>query len=81
MSALFSPIEWKGRRCFSVREHRLFVTSDPGFARMMGAYGKITDKPNEGRFFVEFSAEADCLLLPGNRYRVVDLRAGKFGEH
>jgi hypothetical protein len=72
--------EWKGTRRFLLRENRLFVTSDPGFARMLGAYGKITDKPDEGRFFVEFSAEADCVLLPGNRYRIVDLRVGKFGE-
>ena len=59
-------------------ENRLFVTSDPGFARMMGAYGQVTAKPDEGRFFVEFSAEADCVLLPGDRYRIVDLRATKF---
>jgi len=72
--------EWKGPRRFLLRENRLFVTSDRGFARMMGAYGKVTDKPDEGRFFVEFSAEADCLLMPGNRYRIVDLRVGKFGE-
>ena len=72
--------EWKGTRRFLLREDRLFVTSDRGFARMMGAYGKVTDKLDEGRFFVEFSAEADCLLLPGNRYRIVDLRVGKFGE-
>jgi hypothetical protein len=72
--------EWKGTRRFLLREHRLFVASDPGFVRMMGAYGKITDKPDEGRFFVEFSAEADCVLTPGNRYRIVDLRVGKFGD-
>jgi hypothetical protein len=72
--------EWKGTRRFLLREHRLFVISDPGFARMTGAYGKITGKPDEGRFFVEFSAEADCVLMPGNRYRIVDLRVGKFGE-
>lgn len=72
--------EWKGPRRFLLRENRLFVTSDRGFARMMGAYGKVTDKLDEGRFFVEFSAEADGLLMPGNRYRIIDLRVGKFGE-
>jgi hypothetical protein len=30
--------------------------------------------------FVVFSAEADCELMPGNRYRVVDLRVGKFDD-
>jgi hypothetical protein len=72
--------EWKGPRRFLLRENRLFVTSDRGFARQMGAYGKLTDKPDEGKFLVEFSAEADCVLMPGNRYRIVDLRVGKFGE-
>jgi hypothetical protein len=72
--------EWKGPQRFLLRENRLFVTSDRGFARRMGGYGKVTDKPDEGRFFVEFSAEADCVLMPGNRYRIVDLRVGKFGE-
>jgi len=70
----------RARGTFCSGENRLFVTSDPGFARMMGAYGKMTDKSDEGRFFVEFSAEADCVLLPGHRYRIIDLRVGKFGD-
>jgi hypothetical protein len=49
-------------------------------ARRLGAYGRETDKTDDGRIFVEFSAEAGGLLMPGNRYRVVDLRAGKFKE-
>jgi hypothetical protein len=73
-------IEWSGPRRFVLREHRLFLTSDPGFARLLGAYGKVTDKLDDGRLLVEFSAEADCVLMPGNRYRIVDLRAGKFGD-
>ncbi len=57
--------EWKGPARFVIEERRLFQTSDPGFVRMMGAYGKIGDKAAEGQFFVEFSAEADCVLMPG----------------
>jgi len=72
--------EWKGPRRFLLKERRLFTASDPGFARMMGGYGRVTDKSNDGRWFVEFSAEADCMLTSGNRYRIVDLRVGKFGE-
>jgi hypothetical protein len=72
--------EWKSTRRFLIKERRLFVTSDPGFARRMGAYGKVTEKLDDGRWFVEFSAEADCVLMPGNRYSIVDLRVGKFGE-
>jgi hypothetical protein len=76
----YAEIEWRGPRRFVLREHRLFLARDGGFARSLGAYGKQTDKTDDGRLFFEFSAEADCLLMPGNRYRVVDLRVGKFGE-
>ena len=75
-----SGIEWHGPRRFVLREHHLFLTSDPGFARRLGSYGRVTDKTDDGRLFVEFSAEADCLLMPGDRYRVVDLRVSKSGD-
>jgi hypothetical protein len=73
-------IEWKGPRRFVLRENHLFKTADAGFVRMLGRYGKVTDKLDDGHMMVEFAAEADCALLPGNRYRVVDLRVGKFAE-
>jgi hypothetical protein len=75
-----SEIEWRGSKRFVLREYRLFLTSDPSFVRTLGAYGKVTDKIDDGRQFVEFSAEADCMLMPGDRYRIVDLRATKFKE-
>lgn len=73
-------VEWKGKARFLLKENRLFLTREPGFAKMLGAYGRITDKRDDGSFFVEFSAEADCVVLPDGRYRIVDLRVGKFGE-
>jgi hypothetical protein len=76
----FSEIEWRGPRRFVLREYRLFLARDAGFARSLGAYGKQTDKTDDGRLFFKFSAEADCLLMPGIRYRVVDLRVSKFEE-
>ena len=77
----FPQIEWKGPRRFVLREQRLFLTTDPGFARILGAYGRQTDHTDDGRLFFEFSAEADCVLLPGSRIRVVDLRVGKFRQN
>jgi hypothetical protein len=73
-------LDWKGSDRFVLRERRLFKTSDSGFVRMFGRYGKIADKLGDGAMMVEFSAEADCVLISGNRYRIVDLRVGKFGE-
>ena len=75
-----SEITWTGPDRFRLREHRLFQTSDAGFMRRLGRFGKIGDRLDDGGFFAEFSAEADCVLISGNRYRIVDLRVGKFGE-
>jgi hypothetical protein len=73
-------VEWKGNGRFLLKENRLFLTRESGFAKMLGAYGRIRDKRDDGSFFVEFSAEADCVVLPGGHYRIVDLRVGKFGD-
>jgi hypothetical protein len=72
-------VEWRGSNRFVLREYRTFIVTDSGLVRMLGAYGRVTDKLADGRSSAEFSAEADCLLLPGHRYRVVDLRPGKSG--
>lgn len=76
----FPEFEWKGARRFLLKERRLFLTTDAAFARMLGPYGRIGDERGDGGVFVEFSAEADCVLISGNRYRIVELRVGKFGR-
>ena len=73
-----STIEWTGARRFRLREHHLFLTANTGLTRLIGAYGKQTQKLDDGRLMVEFSAEADCIVVPAHRYRIIDLRVGKF---
>jgi len=73
-------MDWKGFDRFVLREHRVFKVTDAAFARRLGAYGKVGDRLDDGASMVEFAAEADCVLIPGNRYRIVSLRVGKFGE-
>jgi hypothetical protein len=74
-----AAIEWHAGDRFALREYRTFMVSDPAFVRMLGAYGRVTDKLDDGKLVVEFSAAADCRLLPGHRYRVTDLRPGNPG--
>jgi hypothetical protein len=73
-------MDWKGFGRFVLREHRLFKVADAAFARRLGAYDKVKDRLDDGASMVEFAAEADCVLLPGNRYRILGLRVGKSGE-
>jgi hypothetical protein len=79
LSQSAAEIVWKGRDRFVLRERRLFLTSDTAFVSRLGAYGKINEKLDDGRLAVEFSAEAEAMLAPGNRYRITRLRVGKFG--
>lgn len=73
-----SQITWTGPNRFKLLERYLIKTSDPGLMRMLGKYGKISSKGDEGAIFAEFAAEADCEIMPGNRYRIVDLRGTEF---
>ena len=73
-----SEITWTGPRRFKLVERYLIKTSDPGYMRMLGKFGRISSKGDDGATFAEFAAEADCEIMPGHRYRIVDLRAAEF---
>ena len=70
-------IAWQGSDRFTLTEHRSFVTEDAGFADRLGGYARMWEKLDNGRLSVEFSAVADC-VISGDRYRVVNIRVGKF---
>lgn len=75
-----SELAWTGPNSFHLSERMLVKTTDEGFLRMLGKYGKLSSKENDGALFVEFSAEADCVIGPGNRYRIVNIKVGEFVE-
>ncbi len=74
-----SEIAWTGPNRFKLSERMLVKTTDSSFLGL-GKYGKLSSKEDDGALFVAFSAEADCVIIPGNRYRVGDSRVGKFDE-
>ena len=48
------------------------TSRSPALREKLGRYGKASKSCDDGRLTVEFSAEADGELMPGNRYRIVD---------
>lgn len=73
-------VEWKSGNRFTLREFKSFVTdNDTSLMRLLGKYGTL-GKTEDGRVFIQFYANAECELLPGNRYRVIDLTPGKPGD-
>jgi hypothetical protein len=81
MRAKVTEITWSSPTRFTLKEHRVFMTTTPNFARALGGYGKQVDKYKaDTKYYVEFSAEADCELVSGRGYRVVKLKPGRFEE-
>jgi hypothetical protein len=80
MRSGYIEISWTGPKRFVLREHRMFL-ANPGFVKSMGRFGKLGERRDDGAtYFISFSAEAVCELLPGNRYRIVDLKPGVFPD-
>jgi hypothetical protein len=72
-------LTWRGADRFTLTEHRLFQTKDPAFAGRLGRYSKeLKTTTDDGYRLVVFAAEAECQLIPGSGYKVVDLNVGKF---
>jgi hypothetical protein len=72
-------LTWRGPDRFVIVERRLFQTRDAGLAGRLGGYSKeLKVRTNDGQRLVGFSAEAECRLLPGSRYKVIDLKPGQF---
>ena len=72
-------IDWRGSDRFVLTERRQFLTLDAGFADRLGRYAKVSEKLDDGRLVVDFSAEADC-AISGGQYRIVGVRPGKFDD-
>ncbi|PWT84308.1 MAG: hypothetical protein C5B56_15860 [Proteobacteria bacterium] len=75
-----SIVDWHVGNRFGLREARSFVASDDALARQFGTYGRVVEKLDDGRLVIEFFADAECELLPGDRYRVIDLKPGRPGD-
>jgi len=72
-------LTWRGPNRFVIAERRLFQTRDAALAGRLGGYSKeLKVRTGDGQRLVGFSAEAECALLPGSRYKVIDLKPGKF---
>jgi len=75
-----SIVEWKSGNRFVLREYKSFVADGDGLLKLLGKYGFLAEKMEDGKFFIQFFANAECELLAGDRVRVVDLAPGKPGD-
>jgi hypothetical protein len=75
-------LTWLGTSRFSLKERRLVRTRTPELARTLGRFGKQQDAAGAepGFHLVEFSAEAVCTLVAGDRYQCSEVKPGRFEE-
>jgi hypothetical protein len=75
-----SMVEWKSGNRFVLREFKSFVVDDDRLLKLFGKYGSLAEKMEDGKLFIQFSADAECEWLAGDRTRVIDLKPGKPGD-
>jgi hypothetical protein len=76
----FEPgVEWLGPRRLRFSDYRLFVMQDAGLADKLEAFCKQS-KMDDGRYSIEFSAQAEVELVPDDRFRIGKPEPGAFWE-
>jgi hypothetical protein len=75
-------LTWLGTARFVLKERRFVRTRTPELARTLGSFGKQQDAAGAepGFYLVEFSAEAVCTLIAGERYQCSEVKPGRFEE-
>lgn len=79
MRTFVPTVEWTAPRRFRLNDYRLFVLEDTKLADKLGALTK-TIKMKDGRYTIQFSADADVTLVRGDRFRIDKPRPGTFPE-
>jgi hypothetical protein len=79
-----TELTWLSSTLFLLKEERVFPTGTRELMRILGKFGQtepFVDGENQTlTHLVYFSAEAICELVPGNKYRIMRLKPGRFNN-
>jgi hypothetical protein len=74
-------LTWLSPTRFALEERDLLSFEEQALASKIGRFGRPnTEDVPAGEHFVDFSAQAVGEIAPGNRYRIVGLKPGPFGD-
>jgi len=77
----FRELTWLSPTRFRLTEQRYYEADKPDLGRSLGRFGKAvrSEETIPGTAYaIQFSAEAICELVAGDRYRIVSLKPGAF---
>ena len=80
MRQLLAMVEWHEGNRFTLREFRSFVAADDSLAKLFGAYGRVAEKLPDDKLFIQFYIDAECEIVPGDRYKVIGIAPGNPGD-
>ncbi len=80
-----TKLSWLSSTRFALEERDLLASDSPDLGRRVGKFGRpepstpAADSP-AGPYFVDLSAKAVGELGPGDRYRILDVKPGRFDK-
>lgn len=69
-------VDWTGPTRFVLMERYRFRTRSADLPRILGRFAKTDEPESDGQMFVQFAAEATCVLLPEGGYRILAVQPG-----
>jgi hypothetical protein len=69
-------MNWLGPKRFILKEKGIMKPESKDVARRLGPFARPDPSMPDSSDFVEFSAAAECELISGDRYRIVELKPG-----
>jgi hypothetical protein len=80
-----TTFSWLSATRFALTERDVLSSDSPALKSKIGAFGRPLPGETpaadpDGSYFLDFSAEAVGELIAGNRYRITDLKPGRFDE-
>lgn len=84
-TAGYFQFKWLSDKRFTLQEQRIFRQVQPNSIARLGNFWKSekNDYNSDGSspiYFAQFSADAVCELTPGGKYKVVEIKPGKFRQ-
>lgn len=80
LRSTYFQVRWLRSTRFVLHEGGQYTSVTPGLIRAMGTFGKTSTETLDGqkRTYLDYSIDETCELAPGNKWRVVNLKPGRF---
>jgi hypothetical protein len=85
LRASINELSWLSDTRFLLKQTAMLSFDSAERAQALGKFGQLDEKASagsdaSGAYFVNFSAAAECEIMPGGKYRILNLTPGQFDQ-